>query len=193
MKQIFKWPEDFINKIICKDCLKTMPFIPSKSIDMVVCDLPYYEEEGENWYKTLPVDKLNLQYKRIIKKGGIIVLSVNPIYEAYLIYDNSEMYQYKWNWDDEDLLFFYDKNNYEYEKIVKNEKLKEKYIKKSTCFELFKCLIKIFTKEGGLVLDNCIGDGATAIACKELNRKYIGIEIDSKKCKKAKRRLLKNI
>ena len=35
-----KYPEDFINKIICGDCLEVMKDIPDKSIDMILCDLP---------------------------------------------------------------------------------------------------------------------------------------------------------
>lgn len=44
--------------------------------------------------------------------------------------------------------------------------------------ELFKSLILDNTNEGDLVLDTCIGSGTTAIACKELNRRYIGFEIN---------------
>ena len=41
---------------------------------------------------------------------------------------------------------------------------------------LFEYLIKTYTNEGDLVLDNCCGSGTTAVACKELNRNYICIE-----------------
>jgi len=36
-----EYPEDFINKVICGDCLEVMKDIPDKSIDMILCDLPY--------------------------------------------------------------------------------------------------------------------------------------------------------
>ena len=42
--------------------------------------------------------------------------------------------------------------------------------------ELFEYLIKTYTYENDLVLDNCIGSGTTAIACKNTNRNFIGIE-----------------
>lgn len=45
---------------------------------------------------------------------------------------------------------------------------------------LFEYLIKTYTKENEIVLDNCIGSGTTAIACINTNRKYIGIEKDEK-------------
>jgi len=45
---------------------------------------------------------------------------------------------------------------------------------------LFEYLIKTYTNENDLVLDNCIGSGTTAIACINTNRKYIGIEKELK-------------
>jgi len=45
---------------------------------------------------------------------------------------------------------------------------------------LFEYFIKTYTKEGDLVLDNCIGSGTTAVACKRTNRNFIGIEKEQK-------------
>ena len=45
---------------------------------------------------------------------------------------------------------------------------------------LFEYLIKTYTNEGDLVLDNCAGSGTTGVACKNLNRDYILIEKDPK-------------
>jgi len=45
---------------------------------------------------------------------------------------------------------------------------------------LFEYLIKTYTNEGDLVLDNCIGSGTTAIACMNTNRNFIGIELEEK-------------
>ena len=50
-------------------------------------------------------------------------------------------------------------------------------------------LIKSFTNEGDLVLDNCMGSGSTGVACQKLKRKFIGIEIDKKYFKIAAKRL----
>jgi len=57
--------------------------------------------------------------------------------------------------------------------------------------ELFKYLIKTYTNEGDLVLDNCIGSGTTAVACKELQRNFIGFEISKEYCDIAEQRLEK--
>ena len=54
---------------------------------------------------------------------------------------------------------------------------------------LFEYLIKTYTNEGDLVLDNCIGSGTTAIACINLKRNFIGIEISPEYCKIAEDRL----
>ncbi len=54
---------------------------------------------------------------------------------------------------------------------------------------LFEYLIKTYTNEGDLVLDNCIGSGTTAVACKQLKRNFIGIEISPKYCEIAEKRI----
>lgn len=50
-------------------------------------------------------------------------------------------------------------------------------------------LIKTYTNEGDLVLDSCIGSGTTGLACKNLNRRFIGIEKDEKYFEIAKERI----
>lgn len=55
--------------------------------------------------------------------------------------------------------------------------------------ELFEYLIKTYTNEGDLVLDNCMGSGTTGVACKNLNRSFIGIEMDDKYFEIAKKRI----
>jgi DNA modification methylase len=57
--------------------------------------------------------------------------------------------------------------------------------------ELFDYLVKTFSNPDSLVLDSCIGSGTTAISCLKLDRKFIGIEKDSKYCKIAIDRIQK--
>lgn len=45
--------------------------------------------------------------------------------------------------------------------------------------ELVKYMIKTYTDEGDVVLDSCMGSGTTGVACRELNRNFIGIELDT--------------
>ena len=54
---------------------------------------------------------------------------------------------------------------------------------------LFEYLIKTYTNDKNLIMDNCIGSGTTAIACERLKRKWIGIEIEEKYCEIAAKRI----
>ena len=55
--------------------------------------------------------------------------------------------------------------------------------------DLCEYLIKTYTNEGDLVLDNCMGSGSTGVACKNLNRRFIGIELNSETFNLAKDRI----
>jgi len=55
--------------------------------------------------------------------------------------------------------------------------------------ELIEYLIKTYTNAGDVVLDNCMGSGTTGVACKKLNRKFIGIELDDTYFETAKKRI----
>ena len=54
---------------------------------------------------------------------------------------------------------------------------------------LLEYLIKTYTNEGELVLDNCMGSGSTGVACKNTNRDFIGIELDENYFNIAKERI----
>ena len=55
--------------------------------------------------------------------------------------------------------------------------------------ELLEYLIKTYTQEGEIVLDNCMGSGSTGVAALNLYRKFIGIELDEKYFEIAKKRI----
>lgn len=57
--------------------------------------------------------------------------------------------------------------------------------------DLCEYLIKTYTNEGESVLDFVMGSGTTGVACKNLNRKFIGVEMDEKYFTVAKERILK--
>lgn len=90
--------DNFINRIILGDCLKIMKHIPSKSIDMILCDLPYGTTQNK-WDSTIPLNKLWKQYKRIIKDNGVVVLTSQGIFTAKLIISNEKMFKYKIVWE----------------------------------------------------------------------------------------------
>lgn len=55
--------------------------------------------------------------------------------------------------------------------------------------ELLEYLIRTYTNEGDVVLDNCMGSGTTAVACINTNRHYIGFEINAEFYDIAKKRI----
>ena len=55
--------------------------------------------------------------------------------------------------------------------------------------DLLEYLIKTYTNEGELVLDNCIGSGSTAVAAINTNRNFIGFETDAGYCEIANKRI----
>jgi site-specific DNA-methyltransferase (adenine-specific) len=92
-----KYPKDFINKVINGDCLEVMPLIPAKSIDMILCDLPYGTTACK-WDTIIPFEPLWEQYKRIIKDNGAIVLTASQPFTSALVMSNIKMFKYEWVW-----------------------------------------------------------------------------------------------
>lgn len=239
---IMKYPDDYINKIIQGDCLEVMNGIPDKSVDMILCDLPYGTTACE-WDSIIPFEPLWNQYKRIIKDNGAIVLTASQPFTSALVMSNLKMFKYEWIWNKKQSGNFL-LAKYQPLKITENilvfskettkyypQKTKGKFRKKGGCkkeselyksvgsnikhndqyyptnildfptnrlyrlhptqkpVELFAYLIKTYTNENELVLDNCIGSGTTAVACKMLNRNYIGIELSEKYCEIAMDRI----
>lgn len=82
------------------DCLKLMKDIPDKSIDMILCDLPY-GTTGCEWDVVIPFEKLWEQYERIIKDNGAIVLFGNEPFSSKLRLSNIKNYKYDWYWKKE--------------------------------------------------------------------------------------------
>ena len=80
------------------DCLKIMPSLPDKSIDMVLCDLPY-GTSACHWDTVIPFPPLWEQYKRLIKDNGAIVLFGKNPFTAKLILSNENLYRYELIWE----------------------------------------------------------------------------------------------
>jgi DNA modification methylase len=87
------------------DCLELMKDIPDKSIDMILCDLPYSSKKRKttwnDWDCEIDLEKLWKQYNRIIKDNGVIVLFGSDLFSAELIMSNYKNYKYKWIWQKE--------------------------------------------------------------------------------------------
>ncbi|MDT2663023.1 DNA methyltransferase [Enterococcus hulanensis] len=87
-----------LNKIYNEDCLIGMQKLPDKSIDMILCDLPY-GTTANSWDSVIPFDQLWLQYERIIKDNGAIVLTAQQPFTTELIASNRKLFRYEWIWD----------------------------------------------------------------------------------------------
>ena len=225
------------------DCLELMKEIPDKSIDMILCDLPYGTTACK-WDVIIPFDKLWEQYNRIIKDNGAIVLFGSEPFSTNLRMSNFKNYRYDWIWkkpkgsgflnakkmplkSHEIISVFYKKlptynpqfskgepykneQGYVGEYLNKNKNMKRvktentgfRYPKSVIDFSiqtgyhptqkpvaLLEYLIKTYTNENEVVLDNCMGSGSTGVACINTNRRFIGFELDEKYFEIARKRI----
>lgn len=86
------------------DCLEEMNKIPDKSIDMILCDLPYGTTQNK-WDNIIPFDLL-WGYNRIIKDNGAIVLFSAEPFTSNLIMSNPRMFRYDLIWKRQRLVVF---------------------------------------------------------------------------------------
>jgi DNA modification methylase len=155
-----------INQIIHGDCLEVMKELPDKSIDMILCDLPYGTTACE-WDAVIPFEPLWEQYERIIKDNGAIVLFGSEPFTSLLITSNLKLFKYNWIWkktkatgffdckkrplnDYETISVFYKKQPVYNPQMIKAEKIyKRGYVKrkKSDCYGEEKDFVQ---KETGL-------------------------------------------
>lgn len=85
-------------KLLQGDCLELMQDIPNKSIDMVLCDLPYASTRNE-WDCAIPFEPLWGGYNRVIKDNGVIALFCDGLFMAELMLSNKKMWRYNLIWD----------------------------------------------------------------------------------------------
>ena len=225
-----------MNKVYLGDCLEIMPLIEDKSVDMILCDLPYGTTACK-WDKIIPLEPLWKEYKRIIKDRGAIVLTASQPFTSILVMSNLEWFKYELIWiktkasghldakrkpmkKHENILVFcgngfplyYPQGLIDGEfKTGRNVNMENRVYGQynnhgvSTSgnypksiieianpsgsghlhptqkpVALFEYLIKTYTSERDLVLDNCAGSGTTGVACQNLNRDYILIEKEPK-------------
>ena len=224
---------NFINQVIEGDCLEVMKEIPAKSIDMILCDLPYGTTQN-HWDSVIPIDQLWSHYERIIKDKGVIALTGQGLFTANLMLSNPRLFKYKITWvkskptnflnakkqplrKHEDICIFYRSQpaynpqmtfgepynkgfrkdqftgSYGDFKTVEVKSSGERYPTDVVYFktaesegevyhptqkpvELGRYLVRTFTKEGDIVLDNTCGSGSFLVSAALEGRKFIGIE-----------------
>ena len=238
-------------KLYQGDCLEIMKLIKNKSIDMILCDLPYGLTQNKD-DKRIPFELLWKEYERIIKDNGCIALFGQGLFYIDLVNSNRKLFRYDLIWDKclvsgflnanrmplrkhEQIAIFYkslptynpqftignplhgkgnsyltkDIINQNYGKFNQIEDLRKGSTNKyptsilkfpkphpsvakhrtEKSIELLEWLIKTYTNETDIILDNCMGAGSCGVACKKLNRSFIGIELDKNYFNIAKNRI----
>ncbi len=233
------------------DCLELMQELPDQSVHMILCDLPYGVTKNV-WDKQIMLDKLWMQYKRIIKPHGVVALFGQGVFFADIVNSNRKWFRYDIVWDKvlvsgflnanrmplrchEQIAIFYKhlptynpqfwqgrpihgSSGLHYRKREINHNYGKfrrisarpagttehyptsiihvpKYHPSATThptekpIELLKYLVKTYTNEGDIVLDNCLGCGGTAVACVQTSRHYIGYELMPDYVKTARQRV----
>lgn len=79
------------------DCLEIMPQIPSKSVDMILCDLPYGTTACK-WDTIIPFEPLWKEYERIAKDNAAIVLTASQPFTSKLVASRIDWYKHHWVW-----------------------------------------------------------------------------------------------
>ena len=241
--------KDINSMLFNGDCLEVMKDIPNKSIDMILCDLPYGTTKCK-WDIIIPFDKLWEQYNRIIKDNGAVLLFGQEPFSSLLRCSNIKNYKYDIYWEKERLtninqvkkrvgktvetisifyknqctynpqmikydgkprsnkvkngtlgkltdeqekkVFEYNDNGYRYPTQVwkyQRDCLKSNLHTTQKPLKLCEDLIKTFSNENDIILDGCMGSNTTGLACKNTNRKFIGIELDKNYFEISKKRL----
>ena len=237
-------------KLFCGDCLEEMQNIEDKSVNLILCDLPYGSTSC-SWDIIIPFEDLWKEYNRVLTDNGIVVLFSSGFFTIDLINSNRKDFKYKLIWKKnvptgmssakyrpmkyyEEICVFYKKvgtynpqmkprvgvgkacYNYDHycgeSNHVEYKKVKKRYdpdlVQPSDVLEfnvvpnrngkvhptqkpieLLEWLINTYSNENDLVLDNTMGSGSTGVACRNLNRNFIGIEKDEKYFEIAKQRI----
>ena len=85
-------------KLINDDCLKVLPTLAYKSVDLILTDLPY-GTTACNWDSVIPFEPMWKELKRIIKDNGCIALFGTEPFSSLLRVSNLKNYRYDWIWD----------------------------------------------------------------------------------------------
>ncbi len=84
--------------LVHADCFDVLPYIADKSVNLILCDLPYGTTACK-WDSILPFDKLWNEYRRIIKDKGVIILFGSEPFSSLLRTSNLDWYKYDWIWE----------------------------------------------------------------------------------------------
>lgn len=203
-----KWPDDFINQIIQGDCLEVMKKIPDKSVDLILTDPPYGMNFRSN-HRKVKYNKIENdesfplwifdEFFRIARRAVYVFCRWDNLCE--LPKPKSLLAWVKNNWSMGDLFHehgrqweavcFYPLEEHEFEKripdVINVNRTGNNLHPTEKPVDLMQQII--LANKCETVLDPFIGSGTTAVACQNLHRKFIGIEISPEYCEIARQRL----
>lgn len=213
------WPDDFINRVIYGDCLKVMKEIPDKSVDLVLTDPPYNAKNigpNKREYSQGRMQLTEKEYKKFCKRWFVEVKRISKGIVFTPGIANTHNYpQPYWIicWHKPAAVSFNRMGGFNaWEPIFiygkPSKRIGQDYILRNTLnftkgperdhpcpkvLSLWLWIIEHFSSKEDVVLDPFLGSGTTAVACKELGRKFIGIEINPEYCKTTNERLRQEV
>jgi site-specific DNA-methyltransferase (adenine-specific) len=204
--------ENYINKVIQGDSAELLKEFPDKSVDLIVCDPPYGMDFQSN-YRQIQHDKIANdkefpvwifdEFFRIAKRGVYVFCRWDNL--GSVPAPKSVIAWVKNNWSMGDLLhehgrqweacLFYPQEGHEFitriPDVIHATRTGNNLHPTEKPIELMKTIID--ANVGEIVLDPFAGSGSTLVACKQLGRKYIGIELSQKYCDIANERLAQDL
>jgi len=206
-----------LNTVICADCLEVMRGMEDNSVDLVLTDPPYgikrdkgfggfggfgkpiaRRKYSDDWDNDRPskeyFDEMLRVSKNAIIFGGNYFADILPQGKHWIVWDKLNTMP---TFGDCELIWTNIARNstkkitFEYNGLLGKEQHRQHPTQKP--LYLMTNIINTYSKENNIILDPFLGSGTTAVACKELNRNYIGIEISPEYCKIAERRLAQGV
>jgi len=98
--------ENMSYKLYHGDCLEVMKELEEHSVDLILADLPYGTTDRSSksgsrvfeWDSPIPADQLWVEYKRVLKKNGVVVLTADQPFTSALVMSNLDWFKYEWIW-----------------------------------------------------------------------------------------------
>lgn len=84
-------------QIALGDCLDVMRSVPSASVDMILCDMPY-GTTACSWDSVIPFAPLWSEYWRIAKPNAAVVLTASQPFTSALVMSQIDRFKYEWIW-----------------------------------------------------------------------------------------------